>query len=92
LENVRGEKSTKLFEDIQYVLDRKEELGVKEVYLEINQELVGFAIGIKYSDEKNSPYIALFNYAIRKPRDIHYFLKVERAKLFNSQYFLDSVF
>ena len=36
--------------------------------------------------------ICLYNYFIHKPRDIHYFLKIERVKFFDTKYFLDFSF
>ena len=78
-------------DEILFVLNSRDRYKVKSVFIEIEGALVGFSIGCVYNSI-DSTYIALYTYSSREYRGLSQFLKVERAKLFESKKFIDAVY
>lgn len=86
----RGNVPNKTFEDIMYALENKDKYKTKSVFVNIDNALVGFAIGCLHS-EKFLSYISLFNYTSSRTRGLTEFLRVKRAELFDTKFFIDAV-
>ena len=89
----KGDKAKNKIDEMVFAIENKEKYGVELVFLEIDAELIGLAIGCRYSKDTNI-LVALHCYSIHKDRfkNVDSFLKVKRAEHSNLEYFLDSAF